>query len=126
MKGLYLFALAAAVGCASGGAGTAAPGTDRNVITETELRSVPASNLYELIEKVRPNFLRSRGASSINLRGGEYPVVFLDGRSYGEIESLRSIVPNQVSMVRYYDASTAASRYGMISATGVIDVTSKQ
>jgi hypothetical protein len=99
---------------------------DRNVITETELRSVPASNLYELIEKVRPNFLRSRGASSINMPGGEYAVVYLDGRSYGDLASLRSLIPNQVSEVRYYDASTAASRYGMISATGVIDVTSKQ
>jgi hypothetical protein len=126
VKILYCFALAAAVGCASGGAGTAAPGMDRNVITETELRSVPASNLYELIEKVRPNFLRARGAASINMPGGEYPVVYVDGRSYGDLASLRSLIPNQVSEVRYYDASTAASRYGMISATGVIDVTSKQ
>jgi TonB-dependent Receptor Plug Domain len=124
MKGLYLFALVAAVGCASGG--TAGPGIDRNVITESELRSVPASNLYELIEKVRPNFLRSRGASSISMPGGEYAVVYLDGRSYGDLASLRSLIPSQVSQVRYYDASTAASRFGMISATGVIDVASKQ
>ena len=125
MKGLYLFALAAAVGCASGGPAAGA-GTDRNVITETELQSVPASNLYELIEKVRPNFLRSRGAASINLPGGEYAVVYMDGHSYGDLASLRSIIPNQVSQVRYFDASTAASRFGMISATGVIEVTSKQ
>jgi len=124
MKGLYLFALAAALGCASGG--TAATGTDRNVISETELQSVPASNLYELIEKVRPNFLRSRGQASINLPGGEYAVVYVDGRSYGDLASLRSLIPNQVSQVRYYDATTAASRFGMISATGVIDVTSRR
>jgi hypothetical protein len=126
MKGIYLFALAIAVGCASGGAGPAVPGTDRNVITESELASVPASNLYELIEKVRPNFLRSRGKSSINMSGGEYPIVYLDGRSYGDLGSLKSIIPSQVSVVRYYDSSSAASRYGMISGTGVIDVTSKR
>ncbi len=55
MKNLYLFGLAAVVACASGGASTNAQRTDRNVITETELGTMPTSNLYEAIERLRPN-----------------------------------------------------------------------
>jgi len=128
MKRLYLFALASAIACASGGAGTsAAPRVDRNVITEQEIQSVPSSSLYDLIEKLRPHFLRSRGATSISTAGvSECAVVYVDGRSYGDIGSLRSIVANQVSEVHYYDATSAAQRFGMINGSGVIEVTIKR
>ena len=125
MKNLYLFALAAIVACASGGAPTSAARTDRNVITETELATMPTSNLYEAIERLRPNFLRSRGQMSINLPSGEYALVYLDGRPYGDLGSLRQIVTTQVETVHYYDAPSAQQKFGMISGSGVIDVTTK-
>jgi len=129
MRGVYVFAMVAAVACASSknqrASGPAS--SDRNVITEEEIRTIPASNLYELVQKVRPNMLRSRGQSSL---GGstvsDYPVVFVDGRSYGDVGSLRSLIPSQVSMVRYYDASDAAGKFGTINGSGVIDVTTRQ
>jgi hypothetical protein len=132
MKGIYLTALATVLACASQSgpnapAGTDVARTDRNIISETEIQSVPASNLYDLIAKVRPNFLRSHGPTSLSgTATSEYPVVYMDGRQYGDIGSLRSIVPTQVSEVRYYDSSTAAARFGTISATGVIEVIIKQ
>jgi hypothetical protein len=129
MRGLYLFALAATLACASGGAGGAGsgPAVDRNVITETELRSLPSSSLYDFIEKSRPNFLRSRGASSINApESTAYAKVYVDGNAYGEIGSLRSIVTAQVQQVRYYDAISAQQKYGMTSSNGVIEVTTKR
>ena len=125
MKNLYLFALAAVVACASGGASSSAPRTDRNVIAETELATVPTGNLYEAIERLRPNFLRSRGQSSINSPGGEYAAVYMDGRPYGDLASLRQIVTAQVETVHYYDAPSAQQKFGMISGTGVIEVISK-
>ena len=127
MRKLYLLALAGAIGCASGAAGTPRAPTDRNVINQAELESVASTNLYELVEKVRPNFLRSRGQSSLNSSATlEYPAVYVDGRPYGDIASLRSLVTSQVSQVRYYDAPSAAARFGAINAPGVIDVTIKQ
>jgi hypothetical protein len=128
MGKLYLFALAGAIGCASGtmGAGTERVPTDRNVINQTELESVGSTNLYELIEKLRPNFLRSRGATSFSSPGLEYPAVYVGGRPYGDIASLRTIITSQVSVVHYYDAPAAAGRFGAINAPGVIDVTIKQ
>jgi hypothetical protein len=129
MRPVYLFALALAVGCAtpgtSGSSDPSAPRQDPNVISQQELSSVPASNLYDLVEKLRPNFLRARGQTSISLSGSEYPTVYLDGRSYGDLASLRSIIPNQVRQVRYYSSADAAARFGMQNSSGVIDVTSR-
>jgi ABC-type phosphate transport system substrate-binding protein len=127
MKRLYLFALAGAIGCASGAgsAGTPRVPTDRNAINQLELESVGSTNLYELVEKLRPNFLRSRGQTSLNSSALEFPTVYVDGRPYGDIASLRTIITSQVALVRYYDAPAAAGKFGAINAPGVIDVTIK-
>ena len=125
MKTLYLLALAVVVACATTG-GPAVPSSDRNVITETELSSVPAPNLYDLIEKLRPNFLRSRGQTSFSTPGTEYAAVYVDGQPYGDLRSLRTLIPSQVGQVRYYDAPSAAAQFGIINATGVIDVTTRR
>jgi hypothetical protein len=126
MRNLYLIALAGTIACASAGTGGGPPAADRNVITQSELELTAGNNLYDVIEKLRPNFLRSRGQTSINTSGTEYPVVYVEGRKYGDLASLRSLIPSQVSEVRYYDASSAAARFGMISAPGVIDVSIKR
>ena len=133
MKGIYVLALAAAVGCASQSgpnapAGTVVARTDRNIISDAEIQSVPAANLYDLIAKLRPNFLRSRGAVSLSSgsTASEFATVYMDGRPYGDIASLRSIVSTQVSEVRYYDSSAASSRFGIINGNGVIEVIIKQ
>jgi len=91
-----------------------------------EIAQLPSSSLYDLIQKVRPEFLRSRGTSSFNDTNTEYPVVFVDGRQYGDMASLRTLVSAQISQVRYYDAMAAQARFGVIKASGVIDVTVKQ
>ncbi|HEY1952186.1 MAG TPA: Plug domain-containing protein [Gemmatimonadaceae bacterium] len=132
MRKLHLLALAGTIACASANSGTpdpvGAPGTaqDRNVITQEEIQTISSTNLYELIEKVRPNMLRSRGATSFSSAGQEFPLVYVDGRPYGDLASLKSLIANQVSRVRYYDAPAAAAKFGMINAPGVIDVTIRQ
>lgn len=130
MKKVYLLALAGSIACASGtgagGAGTPRVPTDRNMINQLELESVAATNLYETIEKLRPNFLRSRGQASLSSSAPEYPSVYLDGRPYGDISSLRSIITTQVGMVRYYDTTAAAAKFGAMSVAGIIDVTTRQ
>lgn len=131
MKKSYLFALAMVAACASGPKSDRAairPGaTDRNVISEEEIRTVPANDLYDLVSKVRPNMLRSHGQSTLGgSTASDYPVVYVDGRQYGDISSLRSLIPSQVSMVRYYDAQMAAGKFGSTAGSGVIDVTTRQ
>jgi hypothetical protein len=117
--------------CASGpksDRATITPGvTDRNVITEEEIRAVPSGNLYELVSKIRPNMLRSRGQSTLGgSTASDYPLVYVDGRQYGDIGSLRSLISSQVSMVRYYDPAAAAGKFMVTAGSGVIDVTTRQ
>jgi hypothetical protein len=131
MRKLYLLVLTATLACASSpksDRATITPGGgDRNVITEQEIRSVPASNMYELVEKLRPQMLRARGQSTLGgSTASDYPLVYVDGRQYGDIASLRSLIPNQVSLVRYYDATMASGKFGMTAGSGVIDVTTRQ
>ena len=93
----------------------------------SKIRNVPASNLYDLVSKLRPDMLRSCGQSTL---GGstatDYPLVYVDGRQYGDIGSLRSLIPSQVSMIHYYDSSMAAGKFAMTAGSGVIDVTTRQ
>lgn len=127
MKVLYILGLAAAVGCASGGTTGGAPAADRNVITESEIVSVPSSSLYDLVEKLRPHFVRSHGTTSLNAPpSASFAAVFVDGHPYGDISQLRSLVAAQVQEVQYYDAITAQQRFGLTGGNGVIDVTIKR
>lgn len=131
MKKTYLLALVMVAACASSPKSDRAainPGaSDRNVITEEEIRTVPASNLYELVSKIRPNMLRSRGQSTLGgSTASDYPMVYVDGRQYGDIGSLRSLIPSQVSLVTYYDPTMASGKFGMTAGSGVIDVTTRQ
>jgi hypothetical protein len=132
LKTFQLFALALVLACASGTGGRVSSSEpnrpfDRNLITEEELAAVPSGNLYEAIEKIRPAMLRSRGAVSFSGQAtNEYAEVYVDGRKYGDITSLRSIVTSQVGGVRYYGSSDAAAKFGMINGSGVISVAIKQ
>ena len=129
MRAVYAVIAGLAVACSSNPkttTETTATSGDRNIITETEIAQLPSSSLYDLIQKVRPEFLRSRGTSSFSNTDTEYPVVFVDGRLYGDMASLRTLVSAQISQVRYYDAMAAQAKYGVIKASGVIDVTVKQ
>ena len=131
-KMIYLLALATVAACASSGtksdrAAITPGGSDRNVISEQEIREIPAANLYDLVQKLRPNMLRARGQSTLGgSNASDYPQVYVDGRQYGDIASLRSLIPSQVSMVRYYDPTMAAGKFGMTAGSGVIDVTTRQ
>jgi hypothetical protein len=129
MRAIPLIALALATACSSTPKASNTAGhapSDRNVITESEIMSLPSVSLYDLIQKTRPDFLRSRGKSSFSNTDTEYPVVFVDGRMYGDMSSLRTLVSSQVSMVRYYDALNAQAKFGVIKASGVIEVTIRQ
>jgi hypothetical protein len=127
MKALYILGLAALIGCGSGGRTEGVAPADRNVITESELTSVPSSSLYDLIEKLRPNFVRAHGQTSLNApNSSNFAAVFVDGQRYGDIGQLRSLVAAQVQEVRYYDAISAQAKFGLISGSGVIEVTIKR
>ena len=105
------------------GHGVAAAANDRGEEEEEDEDVDHGADGGENPEQVR----QLRGQSTL---GGstatDYPLVYVDGRQYGDIGSLRSLIPSQVSLIHYYDPSMAAGKFGMTAGSGVIDVTTRQ
>ena len=121
----FVLTLAAALACASSGTGGTRVHREPNLITEQEIAASTESNGFDVVSKLRPMFLKTRGRSTINSGGTEYASVFLDGQYYGELASLRNIVANQIHEIRYLSGPDAVSQYGMRYGSGAVDVRSK-
>ena len=121
-------------GSTSGAAATpAGPRGSANVIVESEIAATGLQNIYEVVERLRPNMLRTRGqvgrvsgatasepgASSSTIK------VYLNGSQIGDISALRNIQASSVRRVEYLSASDATTRFGTGVDAGAILVTSK-
>jgi hypothetical protein len=96
------------------------------VITEDEIVDSRAQNAYEVIHKLRANFLTNRGKTSINDTQSAYPTVYVDDQEFGPISTLSSIPASQVAMIRLYRVSEANAKYGNHNLGGVIAITTRQ
>jgi hypothetical protein len=101
-------------GCASSGSGGDRERRDRNLISETEIESVNATNMYDVIDRLRPGWLRAR-APVRSLVGETDIVVFQDHVQLGSLDVLRQISPNMIKSAQFLDASTAQSTLPGIS-----------
>ncbi|CAN5786016.1 hypothetical protein BH23GEM10_BH23GEM10_07910 [soil metagenome] len=114
---LLLLTLAA---CATAGPARRASSSD--VISRAEIETSRASNAYELVQQLRPQFLRSRGPSSMRDPRAGYPVVYINDVSHGSVDVLRTIRLEEIDEIRYISSSDATTRWGTGHAGGVIQV----
>ena len=124
-------ALAALSACASNQGlsnGQRAPRPERERITLAEIQSVEvqAVNAYELVQRLRPLYLRDHGPQSLVLATSRTPVVYVDNTRLGEVYSLRTIPTAAVQEIKYLSASDATTRGGMNHMAGVIQVTTRR
>ena len=96
------------------------------IITEDEIVASRASTAYEVIHKLRANFLTNRGETSLNRSDSPYPIVYVDDQEYGPISTLSTIPASQVSLIRLYRVSEANAKYGTHFLSGVISITTRQ
>jgi hypothetical protein len=97
------------------------------VITEDEIIASRASNAYEVIHKLRANFLTNRGETNFNRNQSKpYPTVYLDDQEFGPISTLASIPAAQIAMIRLYRVSEANAKYGTHNLSGVIAIFTRQ
>lgn len=96
---------------------------DRERISRQEIQEEgPFNNAYQIVQRLRPLWLRKRGNSSIDpQREGEI-LVYLDDQRYGGPESLRTITAENVGSIRFLDPGKATMRYGSGHVHGVIRV----
>jgi hypothetical protein len=119
---LAILALALA-GCAAHGA--SAPSADRTVLLAEELDAVQLTWAYETIQRLRPEWLRSRGQTSLTRRDSGVVAVYMDGMRYGDRESLRTVRVADVREIRYLTGPEATHRFGTGVSGGVIHVLTK-
>jgi hypothetical protein len=110
----------ALVGCASGsGSRDGAPRGNSTRIVESELVSYQADDAYTAIQRLRPQWLRSRS--------GAAPVVIMDGTQHQVgLSVLRTIRASELQELRYLSASDATTRYGTGFDGGAILLTTKR
>jgi hypothetical protein len=134
---LLVGSLVLAAGCASGGssAGTTASSPtpapsasaspaparhDRTRLTPDEIATAHETNMYDVISKLRPQWLQSRGVASRDATATQIQV-YLDGvKQDGGLTSLRQIEPGRVTMAQRIDGADATTRFGMDNSGGAI------
>lgn len=96
----------------------------RNLITAEEVAAAAERNLFDVVSRLRPNWLRPRGTETAL---GRVPVVvYVDGTRRGGVDVLSNIRPDEVTEIRFLDGPDATLRYGINVGGGVIEVTTKR
>jgi hypothetical protein len=129
-------AVAAVSGCASSGSSAGTAGAARggsrsqDVIAQEEIntRANDATNALQVVQKLRPQMLRSRGLVSPNdMTGAEaLPRVYVDNVSYGGIDALSNVQVSQIKEIRFVNARDATTQWGTGHMGGVILVITKR
>ena len=100
-------------------------GSSRNQLSSVQLAAANATNLYEAIVKLRPEWLSSRGPTSVTDATPTSADVFMNGSMLGKADYLKQLNAVDVAVVRYYDAASASARFGMGHPRGVIEISTK-
>jgi hypothetical protein len=100
---------------------------DSQLITQEEIEASQSPTAFEVIQKLRANFLSYRGETSFNKNNSQpYPNVYVDGQQYGPLSSLRNIPAYQVATIRLYRSWEATTKFGSGNMGGVIAITTRQ
>ena len=123
---LFVVGVIALSGCASSGQGSTASSqsSTRNLLTREDLLATEEPDLRRAIERLRPQWLRARGAARI---GSVLQVaVFIDDVRAGGVDFLNSLRLEGIEEVRFYTAAEATTRWGGDVAGGVIAVSRRR
>ncbi len=96
-----------------------------NVITEDEIRAAQAASIYDVIAKLRPQYLRDRGPISFIGGARDVATVFLNDQEYGPISLMRDLPAGDFAEVRYYSGIDAVPKFGRYYGSGVIQLISR-
>lgn len=121
---LFLILLVAA-GCAASSGGSSGP---RDLITEEQILEVADRDhdAYQVVNRIRPQWLRTRGVASLSDPNPVTPVVYLDGTRFGTIDDLRRLNSNSIREIRYLGATDAQTRFGLNHSGGALLVTTRR
>lgn len=111
--------------CSSATARSRGAGGGSSVLTHEQIAKTNSDNLFDAITKLRPEWLTSRGPSSVTDMTPTAVHVYMNGTMLGDVEYLKQVRSLDVSEARYWDAGEASARFGMGHPRGVIELTRK-
>lgn len=109
-----------AVACSSTGGNTS--GGNPDLITREQILEQPEQSAFELIERLRPRWLRARSQGSFSNPTPEYAVVYVDDMRFGEINSLHRINAAEIDRIEFISGLDATTRFGTGTGGGVIHI----
>jgi hypothetical protein len=106
-----LSACTASAGTAAGASASTsgAPRARRDLITQEELMGSGATNLYDAVRRLRPQWLSGANRTEAMTGGGSEVVVYQGATNLGGVEALRQITPGYVASLRWLDGSQASN-----------------
>ena len=136
MRARVVLAAAAALttlACATTGSsssGLRPKSRSQDIIVEAEITASAseAANALQIIEKLRPQMLRSRGLGSPTDVTGESarPKVYVDNVAYGDLGTLTNLTANQIKEIQFINSRDATTKWGTGHMGGVILVTTRR
>jgi outer membrane cobalamin receptor len=113
------------VACASGGSASEG-GRKRELISAEEIAAARATHALDLVQQLRPNWLRARGP--VSMRGGspDYPVVYVDGIRSSDPRALENLAAQIVLEIRFLAGRDATTLYGLDHSGGAIMVRTRR
>jgi hypothetical protein len=99
---------------------TAEPTPSRRVLLEDEIRGAQVATAYQIVARLRPEWLRRRGRASVRDPTAGAVVVYLDGMRHGGVSTLDAIVAESVLEMEYLNGQEATTRFGTGHGGGVI------
>lgn len=115
-------------GCAGGGAYRSAgePGLreSREVIQLGQHPDMQELDAYQVVRRLRPFFLNTRGPTSVLLPSNQV-TVFIDEMPIGGVGELTTIRARDISQIRFMSSTEAVIRYGRRFAGGIIKLVTR-
>lgn len=127
MNGRHLPCLALVLLLVSGCAST--EGSERSrtadVISRAEIEGLDVGSAFEVVERLRPRWLRTRGVTSLRDPTSGDAWVYVDGIRFGRIDSLHQLSRDSLIEVRRISARDAQTQFGTGHQGGVILVVTR-
>lgn len=121
----------ASAGGNSGLAEAGSPHRDRSVITYDDMKDLQLSNLFDVVQRLHPEWLLVRNTGGIG-QGSKSTrssgtsdndvAVYLDMQRAGGTEMLKQMPITPANSLKYYSASEAQARFGNGNLNGVIQI----
>ena len=120
-QALVLTVTLALFACSSGPTSSGSR-ANRNLISTEEIAEQPITTAYDLVQRLRPGWLRNRGPSSIAGGGPSLPLVYIDEVRSGSLEALNRVSTQIIREIQFINGRDATTKWGLDHGGGVIMV----